>query len=104
MEEIKDLNQLKAAIENTQNADLSYKGLHITDGIVFYKKEVIKINKSIELCEAAIESTRKRALAHTGEEIQLEERGNDYNLYQSAFESVILHITIEQISVLKQKG
>ena len=30
-------------------------------------------------------------MAHTGEEIQIEERGNDYNLYQSAFESVITH-------------
>jgi len=91
IEEIKDLNQLKAAIENKWNADLYYEGSHITDGIVFYEKEVIEINKSIERCEAAIESARKRALAHTGEEIQMKERWNDCDLYPSAFESVITH-------------
>ena len=47
MEAIMDLSQLKAAIENKWNADLYHKGSHITDGIVFYEKEVIKIKESI---------------------------------------------------------
>ena len=36
-------------------------------------------------CEAAIESASKRALAHAREEIQMKERGNDCELYPSAF-------------------
>lgn len=106
IEEIKELNQLKAAIENKWNADLFYEGSHITHGFVFYKKEVIKINESIERCEAAIESARKRALAHAREEIQMKERGNDCNLYPSALESVITHcqrVDKRYTEVLKEK-
>jgi len=58
---------------------------------VFYKEEVIEINESAERCEAAIESARKRDLAHAREEIQMKERGNDCNLYPSALESAITH-------------
>ena len=83
IEEIHDLNQLLAAIENKWNADLYYEGSDIIDGIVYYEDEVIEINKSIERCEAAIESTRKRALAHTEEEIQMKERGNDCDAFVS---------------------
>ena len=60
IEEIHDLNQLLAAIENKRNADLYYEGSDITDGIVYYEDEVIKVNKSIERCESAIESTSKK--------------------------------------------
>ena len=67
--------QLEAAIENKWNADLYYEGLHITDGTVFYKKEVIEINELIERCQAGIESARKRVLAHTGEKFKWRNEG-----------------------------
>ncbi|OEU10999.1 hypothetical protein FRACYDRAFT_246100 [Fragilariopsis cylindrus CCMP1102] len=90
-EELKELNQLKAAIDNKWSADLYHEKSRIKHGFVFYEEEVIKINESIERCEVAIESARKRALAHAQEEIQMKERGNDCELYPSAIESVITH-------------
>ena len=50
---------------------------------MYYEDDVIEINKSIEQCEAAIESTRKRALAHAEEEIQMKEQGNDCDAFVS---------------------
>ena len=91
IEELKELNQLKAAIDNKWSADLYHEKSRIKHGFVFYEEEVIKINESIERCEVAIESARKRALAHAQEEIQMKERGNDCELYPSAIESVITH-------------